>query len=194
MIAPVYTIPYNTTGSLFSLRNILASGWEISAITTFASGHPFDISYTGYESYALYCSSNWSSYACPDVPNEVAPLKRFNPHNATAAIKGQVFDGTIDAAGASFTTETTGSFGNISRNKYAGPGLDRTDVQISKNFHYSAEHPERSVQLRLESYNVFNHTNFNEPNGNPDNGTSVFGVAQGAGIARQTQLSGKFYF
>lgn len=194
VIAPIYAIPFNVTGSAFSARNLLAAGWEISAITTFATGHPFDISYLGGESYALYCSINDFYYTCPDVPNQVAPLKRFNPHNTTAAIKGQLFDGNINTAGASFTDETTGSFGNIGRNKYFGRGIDNTNLQISKNIRYSAEHTERIIQLRLESYNVFNHTNFNEPNGNPDNGTSIFGVISTAATARQTQLSGKLYF
>ncbi len=194
VIAPIYAIPFNATGSTFSPRNLLLSGWEISAITTLATGHPFDISYLGGESYALYCSANDFYYTCPDVPNQVAPLKSFNPHNTTTAIKGQLFDGNINTAGASFTDETTGSFGNISRNKYFGPGIDNTNLQISKSIRYSAEHTERIIQLRLESYNVFNHTNFNEPNGNPDNGPSIFGVISTAATARQTQLSAKLYF
>jgi hypothetical protein len=48
------------------------------------------------------------------------------------------------------------------------------------------------MQLRLESYNVFNHTQFNLPDGNFDDGT--FGQITGAAPGRQTQLAVKFYF
>ena len=196
VIAPIYDVPYHGTSSLVSPRNLLLSGWEISGIVTFATGHPFDISYQGQESYALYCSSDYFYYTCPDVPNQVAPLKKMNPHNVNNAIKGQLFDGSINTPGASFADETTGVFGNISRNKYYGPGTDNTDIQVSKNFRYSTENAVRVIQLRLESYNVFNHTNFtlNNPGGNPDAGTLSFGVITTAQPGRQTQLSGKIYF
>jgi hypothetical protein len=164
-------------------------------------GHPFDIAYNGFESYALYCSANQFYYTCPDVPNQIAPLKRTNPHNVHAAIKGQLFDGTIaqvgaPTAGASFAEENyfvDGVFGNIGRNHYFGPGIDNTDIQLSKNIRFGAD-AARYIQLRVESYNVFNHTNFKNPGGNPDNGTSSFGVITSAAAGRSTQLSGKIYF
>ncbi len=199
VIAPIYTVPLHS-GSQLSFMNLLASGWEVSFITTFATGHPFDIAYNGLESYSLYCSANDFYYTCPDVPNQVAPLKRFNPHNTTNSTKGQYFDGNINTPGSSFTDETIGTFGNIARNKYFGPGIDTTNIQISKNFSYSKENPEHTIQLRLESYNAFNHSNFANPsgnNGNPDQGPSVFGVIPQLNStvpARQTQLSGKIYF
>lgn len=196
VIAPIYTVPMHS-GNQFSARNLALSGWELSFISTFATGHPFDISYQGGESYSLYCSADDFYYTCPDVPNQVAPLKRFNPHNALATTKGQLFDGSINTPGASFTDEVTGTFGNIGRNRYSGPGIDSTNVQISKNFAWSKDNPSRTLQLRLESYNVFNHTNFANPNGNPDNGPAVFGVINATNTqipARQTQLSGKIYF
>ncbi len=199
VISPIYQVPFRNGGSTYSLRNLLLSGWEVSGIVTFATGHPYDISYQGGESYSAYCSYDYFYYTCPDVPNQIAPLKLLNPHNATSAIKGQLFDGTLSdgtaaTAGASFTDETPGQFGNIGRNKYHGPGIDNTNMQISKNIRYSADNAARIIELRLESYNVFNHTNFNNPGGNPDNGTSSFGVITTAAAGRATQLSGKIYF
>jgi hypothetical protein len=201
VIAPIYQVPYTSSGSIFSPRNLLLSGWQISGIVTFATGHPFDIAYNGFESYALYCSANQFYYTCPDVPNQVAPLKMTNPHNVNSATKGRLFDGTIlepgaPNTGASFAEENyfaDGVFGNISRNKYSGPGIDNTDMQISKNFRYSQDNAVRVIQLRLESYNVFNHTNFKNPGGNPDSAGS-FGVITSAASGRSTQLSGKIYF
>lgn len=191
VIAPIYTIPMHP-GSQYSFRNLVTSGWELSGIVTFATGHPFDISYQGGESYALYCSAGDFYYTCPDVPNQVAPLQRTNPHSLTT--RGQFFDGNINTPTSSFTDEVTGSFGNISRNKFFGPGIDNTNLQVSKNFAYSKDNPDHTIQLRIESYNLFNHTNFHNPNGNPDNGPGVFGVIFQADPARQFQLSGKIFF
>ncbi len=197
VIAPIYTVP-SRPGNQLSPLNLLASGWEISFITTFATGHPFDISYDGLESYALYCSADDYYYACPDVPNQVAPLQRYNPHNPSAGgNKGAFFNGATNTAGASFVDEAIGSFGNIGRNKYYGPGIDTTNVVIAKNFNVSKENSARRIQLRLESYNAFNHSNFANPDGNFDDGPGVFGTITQLNAtipARQTQLVGKFYF
>ncbi len=206
VIAPIYQVPYKSTGGPFSLINLLGAGWEVSAITTFAQGHPFDISYQGGESYALYCSANDFYYTCPDIPNQIAPLHKFNPHklnnsvpNSGGPVQGLFFDGNViaNSATASLADENyiaNGVFGNISRNKYYGPGIDNTNIQISKSFRYSGNDSNRFIQLRLESFNVFNHTNFNNPNGNPDNGPNIAGVISSAAAGRQTQLSGKIYF
>jgi hypothetical protein len=194
VIAPIYTIPMHA-GSQYSFRNLLTTGWEVSVITTFATGHPYDISYQGGESYSLYCSANDFYYTCPDVPNQVAALQRTNPRSiAPGSTRGQFFDGNINTPTASFTDEVTGTFGNISRNKYYAPGIENTDAQVSKNFAYSQDDPSHTIQLRIESYNVLNHTNFGAPNGNPDNGPGIFGVITTAAPARQFQLSGKVFF
>ena len=202
VIAPIYTVP-SRGGDQLSPLNLLLSGWEVSGIVTFATGHPYDIAYDGTESYSLYCSANDFYYTCPDVPNQIAPLKKFNPHNAFAATKGELFDPTTEpndgtvVPGATFQDELLGTFGNIGRNRYYGPGLNYTNLVIAKNFKYSKENPAHSIQIRLESYNVFNHTNFGLPNGNPDNGPGTFGVitqVQTSVPSRQTQLVGKIYF
>ena len=197
VISPIYAIP-KLAGSQLSFKNLLLSGWEISTITTFATGHPYDVSYQGGVSYSLYCSANDFYYTCPDVPNQVAPVKRLDPRNP--ATRGQYIDGSFnnfqngaaDIAGASFADEATGTFGNIARNKFYGPGLQNTDGQLSKNFNYSKDNAARTIQLRLESFDVFNHTNFHNPGGNPATGT--LGVITAADGARRFQLSGKLYF
>lgn len=196
VIAPIYVVPFRAGSNAFSLRNIAGAGWQISAITTFATGHPYDFSYQGGESYSLYCSANDFYYTCPDVPNQVAPVKFHNPHDTRQATKGQFFDNGIGGPTDSFTDEAIGTFGNISRNKYHGPGIDNTDVVIAKNFDLGHDGTRR-LQLRLTTANVFNHTDFANPNGNPDTGPGTFGVISSTNSslpARQTQLAAKIYF
>jgi hypothetical protein len=49
------------------------------------------------------------------------------------------------------------------------------------------------IELRLESFNTFNHVNFNAPSGNVN--SSLFGRVTGDTLGpRLVQLAGKFYF
>ena len=76
---------------------------------------------------------------------------------------------------------------------------------LAKNFSLSSDGV-RSLQIRMESDNVFNHTQFLNPNAsisgvsfsgtnaitNPN--TLTFGQITSAAAARQTQLAAKIYF
>ena len=53
-----------------------------------------------------------------------------------------------------------GSIGNDSGiNTVRGPGLNNWDMSLFKKF-YFGEDDKRFLQLRVEAYNVFNHTNW----------------------------------
>lgn len=186
VFSPVYIVPYKSSDGPFSVRNLALSGWEITGILSLATGFPYDISYAGGTSRSLYCSANFSFYACPDVPLQTAPLVRFNPRTRSPSTGYSTWFGQN-----SFAAEPIGSFGNISRNPYHGPGINNTNVVVAKNFNVS---PERGiiVQLRLESDNVFNHTQFNNPASTF--GSSTFGFITGAVAGRQTQLAAKVNF
>lgn len=186
VFAPIYVTP-TRHGSEFSPVNLLLSGWQVSGIVTLASGFPYDISYAGGTSRSLYCSANWSFYACPDVPEQTAPLKRQDPRSRNYLQGGN--SNWFDPS--SFTTEPIGSFGNVHRNPYHGPGLNGTNVIVAKNFGLGAEGLRR-LQIRMESDNVFNHTQFLNPVSTYGSGT--FGQVNSTAPARQSQLAAKFYF
>ncbi|ADW70659.1 TonB-dependent receptor [Granulicella tundricola] len=186
VFSPLYRVPFKSGGNAFSLRNLAASGWEVSGVSTFATGFPFDISYGGGTSRSLWCSASFSYYACPDVPNQIAPLVRANDRTRSATTGY-----TTWFSPASFAAEPIGAFGNVHRNPYHGPGLLNTNIIVAKNISVSSDST-RYFQLRLESDNVFNHTQFSNPDGNI--GDSTFGQITSAAAGRQTQLAGKFYF
>ncbi len=187
VFSPVYTVPFRSGSNAFSPLTLLLSGWQISGIATFATGFPFDISYGGGTSRSLWCSASYSFYACPDVPQQIAPLVKGNLR-VLKANKSTFFAG---GATGSFAPEPLGGFGNISRNKYYGPGINNTNLILAKNFALSTESP-RSLQLRMESDNVFNHTQFANPTSNITSGN--FGLITSAAAGRQTQLAAKIYF
>ena len=187
VIAPVYRVPGIKGQSAFSPLNLLLTGWEVSAIAQFATGFPYDISYAGATSRSLYCDAALSFYACPDVPLQTAPLVRSDPRTTRSAVTGR----SSYFATTSFAAEPIGQFGNIHRDPYHGPGTDLTNAVFSKNFNLRADGSMR-LQLRMESDNVFNHTNFSNPTTSYTSG--AFGQVSGAGTARQTVLGAKFYF
>ena len=200
VFSPIYRIP-TFAGSSHSFRNMALAGWEISGITTVATGFPYDISYAGAASLSLWCSADFNFYACPDVPNQVSKASFGNPRIRQASGNSvYVTNAQSDAAGtkpgftsgaAAFTAETLGTFGNTHRNPYHGPGINNTNMILAKNFDLVPEH-NISIQLRMESDNVFNHTQFSNPTSSFT--SSNFGVITSAASARQTQLAAKIYF
>ena len=58
---------------------------------------------------------------------------------------------------AAFAQPAAGALGNLGRNTERGPGVNNLDLALFKNF--SVTHGMR-LQFRLESFNVFNHTQF----------------------------------
>ncbi len=91
---------------------------------------------------------------------------------------------------ASFGPEPIGSFDNVHRNPYHGPGILNTNMIIAKNIAVSSEGG-RYIQLRMESDNVFNHTQLNNPTGSIAFGN--FGFITSAVSGCQTQLAAKIY-
>jgi hypothetical protein len=204
VFAPIYVVPFHTGGSTFSPTNLLLSGWQISAITTVATGFPFDVSYGGGSSNSEWCAKYTSFYACPDEPDQIAPIVRTNPRTRIANRLSQTawFDGT------GFAPAALGTFGNTHRDEYHGPGINNSNIILAKNFAISADGVRR-LQLRMESDNAFNHTQFSNPGStisttqalNSATGnyqtvlsTSGFGRITAAAAGRLTQLAAKFYF
>ncbi len=203
VFAPIYTVPVLSGHSAFSPINLALSGWQISGISAMATGFPFDISYGGGSSNSLWCSSNFAFYACPDEPNQTGTIARADPRKFVPGTNRTRWF-TANASGLS--QAPLGQFGNESRNRFHGPGSINTNLIIAKNFNLRADGSMR-LQIRMESDNVFNHTNFNNPSGTVTSttngetlttpGTLSYGAAgqiSTAGPARQTQLAAKFYF
>jgi len=168
--------------------------WHISGTTALQTGFP--VSIQDFGAYSSEWCDAFSYYGCADNPNTSSfHVKMLDPRGASH----QWFDTS------SFSPEPLGTFGNVGRNFFHGPGYNYTDLELYKDFPITRE-GSRYIELRLESYNVFNHTNFAEPDGNFSDGPffgtieSViqpgnFGVSAGdPQPGRTTQLAGKFYF
>jgi len=79
--------------------------------------------------------------------------------------------------------------GDEGRNVVRGPGFNRTDLSLLKNF---AIRKDDVLQLRVEAFNVFNQARFAQPGATI--GTASFGVITQADDGRVVQLGVKYIF
>ena len=102
---------------------------------------------------------------------------------------------------AAFATPPNGTIGNTTRNEFRGPGYQNWNLSLFKNFIIDES---KRLQLRLETFNTFNHTQFGgNTTGDPTNsnaglnnsfGAAYFGMLGGTRDPRQIQVGAKFYF
>jgi len=100
---------------------------------------------------------------------------------------------------AAFVAPALGTVGTVRRNSFRGPGINNWDMTLIKRIPLGGD-ATRNIRLRVEAYNVFNHTQFNAINtaarfdgaGNQIN--SQFGQAIGARQPRVLQLGATLSF
>jgi hypothetical protein len=91
---------------------------------------------------------------------------------------------------AAFSLPATGTFGNLGRNTVIGPGLTNLDMVIAKNI---ALREAVRLQLRMETFNLFNHPNYNIV-GRIINDPTTFGKVLSQLDPRQLQFGIKLIF
>ena len=93
-----------------------------------------------------------------------------------------------------------GMFGSLRRNPLRGPGRNNWDIALMRNFKFGAER--YNLQFRFETFNTFNHPQWNGVNTfcadqSPDGGSCAgngFGEVTSAYPSRILQLGLKFAF
>jgi hypothetical protein len=89
-----------------------------------------------------------------------------------------------------FEPSLFGTLGTAKRTICCGPHISETDFAILKTIQLSET---RRIDFRAELFNIFNHTQFFNPDGNTSDG-SQFGQVTQARDPRQVQLALKFFF
>jgi hypothetical protein len=98
-------------------------------------------------------------------------------------------DVCVPSTGAFVQNCALGTFGTANRRFFHGPGFNNTDFGILKR---TVIHENYAFDLRFEFFNIFNHAQFKNPDGNIDN--STFGQITSARDPRIGQVSAKFYW
>lgn len=156
-----YEIPHVSRYWNNGFSRALFDGWHFAGISTFQTGFPVNPQEIDYNS--LQCSA-LQKYGCWDAPNVVAPVQTVNPRNSVF-----VNNVTPSVAGTAnnyyyfnpndFALEAIGQLGNAGRNLFHGPGIVNTDLTLAKRI-YVTKKENRFIELRLDAFNVFNHTQF----------------------------------
>jgi len=196
-----YEIPTPHTLSSNGLLTRVFKGWRVAGNTTLQTGFPLSLNDTNMTS--LTCPGfDLIFYTCWDNPNQVSPLVSFDPRNVQklANCAGTNHTGNFFFAPASFCHAPFGTFGNTGRDSIHGPGLNFTNLALMKDILVKEQ---MHFELRLETFNTFNHVNFNNPRSSFGSGGSSTNVNSGT-LGRITsdsnigprfvQLGAKFYF
>ena len=172
-----YLLPFNGPA--------VVEGWQLSVVGTFASGVPFSPVIPGD-------SDRDGSTDNVNRPN-------IAPGVSTKPAGGRTADMWFNPE--AFVFPGAGFRGGAGRNIIEGPGLATIDLAIVKNTTLAGR---RSIQLRLEVFNLLNRANFDIPFNDPD-GEALFDD-QGTRIptagkifatstdAREMQIAVRFVF
>lgn len=178
-------------GNANKAADLAIGGWQLTGIATFQRGFPFSVQ--ANDTFSLLEAYNQRA-------NVVS--------NPTTGFHKSVNEWFNTAA---FTQPLAGSFGNSGRNILREPGINNWDMGLAKNFAFGER---ANFQLRLETFNTFNHTQWGvDPTsptaaaGGPGTGAvdrnvndqapsanTNFGRITSARPGRVLQLGGKFTF
>ena len=157
---------------------VIVRGWSVGALIRARSGAPFSVNTGGLE--------RGLQPDAPDYP-DVCPGASANPVLGGPA---RYFDPTA------FCLQPLGVIGNAPRNSVVGPGSATVDLVVSRSLQFAAS---RSLQLRIEVFNLLDRANFALPQAGIFNADGSYRSDAGritstVGTPRQMQLGVKFVF
>ena len=138
------------------VSKLVLDGWQISGLTSISTGAPVNVTYsvTGIGAAQLNRQITGSEDIGPRVVMTCNPNLSRGDRNIDAFINTSCF-----------APAPKGSVGiDSGYNRLTGPGLHQWDMNLFKNIQVGERGPR--IQLRLEAYNAFNHTEWNTFNSN----------------------------
>jgi hypothetical protein len=217
----IYTIPaLSKKVAAFNnpVTRVLFENWELSGITSFMSGAPIAVGSTAGNQVSAIGGYSVQGVNGPTLNRRITGNEGWSPRpilscNPNLSKGDRTLYAAIDTS--CFAPALPGSTGMDSvLRPIRGPGLNNWDASVYKKIPVGHDEA-RYVQLRLEFYNIWNHTQWSFLNvtptfdaagritnlaGTSGGGRYGFGAlntvrtAAGAGGPRQIQLGAKFYF
>jgi hypothetical protein len=172
------------------MSHSLLGGWEISGVATSEAGLPWAGNNTPGGGYSDTIGLGGGYTNRPNVIGKI-----HYPKTKVVSADGKntgyqwVSPDAFAAPLASWAGGTNLGFGNEGRDAVVGPGRTVFTTSLYKSFAFT----ERArFEARIDSFNTFNHTQFNAFNNTAANGN--FGYVTGAQDPRSFQIGGKFVF
>src|ERR1700722_2137647 len=182
VVSYVYDLPFH--GNQSGLAGRVLGGWEISGITTIQSGQSTAVTQST-DPFGAF--PNGLGMLSPGDTVQIRADQIGDPHGPKTAAE---FFNTAAFAPAA------GHFGSSRPGAILGPGLQVWDLALIKNIRFAER---LGLQLRLETFNTFNHGN---PSGLDTNvsdstlygGGGTFGTVNGWHDPRNVQIGAKIHF
>jgi hypothetical protein len=189
---------YNLPKASDLVHNVLVraafDNWQVSGIFTAQSGAPTAVTYSYTPSQDITGSATDSGRVLVvGNPTESGSVKSstFTAFNVNAF--SAPAPSTCEIPNAPFIC-----WGNANKDAFRGPGINNWDMSLFKNFRFSERW---RGQLRVEAYNVWNHTQFTTVNtaavfntNGTLNNVGTFGAYSAAANPRQLQLAARVTF
>jgi carboxypeptidase family protein/TonB-dependent receptor-like protein len=188
----IYALPWLKDQKGFAGH--VLGGWNLSIIQTFHTGLPFDITES---TDRCLCGGGGNR------PDYVGGNVQFvDPRTNAFGLQNAYFDGTGGGtataatnpffhrvgSGTSIATGA-GRYGTFGRDVFHGPGVINTDFGLSKQVRITER---QTLEVRGEAFNLFNHTNFNNPQGSIS--SNAFGRITTALDPRLVQITARYFF
>ena len=178
VLSYVYDLPFYKNER--NLAGYMLGGWELSGITNFQSGQSVTVTQGGNDPFATAANNQSGLNLARGATAQIRTDLVGDPHGPKTAAE---FFNT-----AAFAT-AVGHFGTESPGTVLGPGFQLWDISLIKNVNFG----ERvALQLRLETFNTFNHGSPNSIDTGIASGT--FGEVNGWHDPRTMQIGAKIKF
>jgi len=195
VVSYIWELPFNR---LFHGMPRLTKGWQLQGITRFATGFPIQMGQSNPVDVGPLCpvgpcvgDASLAGSPSTDMPNLVGPVHIHNPRDTPGTFTyfdQSAFTATVcNLVGGVLTGPDCGSFGTANRRFFHGPGINNTDLGITKRIPVTES---KAFEIRADFFNVFNHAQFLNPSGDISSGN--FGNVTNARDPRIGQVSGKF--
>jgi len=190
----VYELPFGPGKTFFNKGGLVGKifgGWQISGLAQWRTGRPISfISGRG--------TVNRNTNSGNNTANTTLTISQLQSmvglfHSPTTGLPLLVDPSLINLANgranpAFFTQPPAGTFGRLSLTPVDGPGYWNIDTALIKRTRFKERF---GLELRLEAFNVTNHTNFSVGNSQDINSTS-FGKITSTFANRIIQMAWKF--
>ena len=183
-------------GTAGEVTNKLIGGWQISGIIDAQTGQPFSVSYSAPGSPVGLVSGRANQVGNPYQSGAISANSTCTPPAGSTKTHTQWFNPCAFVAPPTYVSNgvTYATYGTSQYDMLRGPRFQDWDMSLQKNIPW---HDHYNLQLRADSFNVFNHPNFGTPNANISNSNkgTITGISGTPSYEQRTlEFAAKFNF
>jgi hypothetical protein len=175
----VWSLPFGRGGRWGSdvsrVLDAFIGGWQLAGIHTIYAGEPITFQY-----------NPGATFVVSGIAQDFRGANNYRPNvtcDPMAADAERTITNWFNRACVAAPTDPSQPFGNAPRNSVRGPKFWQFDLAASKRIAVGGS---AQFEVRVEAFNLLNHSNFRAPNGNRSSG--AFGTITSTYDPRQIQI------